>query len=129
MRQSCEKKSADIRLLICGDVISLKSILDAEAIYIHSPGVVDSQVTFLQAVHRGDVQYDRMEVHVFKINRIDTNAVMLSGAAVTDGNFYGEELRLDELFIMTWLKRREGWKLSSYQTTPFEPLPDDAQRE
>lgn len=111
------------RALMSGDVILLKSIFDNDAVYIHSCGMVDSEDTFVDTVRRGQVRYQRVEIHIFRIKRMTPSLVMLSGAAVMNGIFYGQRRQLDELFSMCWLKRRDGWKLSSFQSTALDTYP------
>jgi hypothetical protein len=103
--------------LIKGDVSALKAILDLDASFIHSDGMVDSAETFIETVRNGNLRYDGIEMHVFRMKTLGARVLILSGAVVTERSVYGKRQRLDELFSMAWLMRPEGWKLSSYQAT------------
>jgi hypothetical protein len=98
----------------------VSSIYEADAIIIHSFGVVQNGRSFINAIRASDLRYERTEIEIFRAIRFGTTGIVVSGAAVTNGVFFGERRMLDDLFVMVWSREREGWKLISFQSTPAD---------
>lgn len=106
--------------MLAGDIEALASLLDDNAVYIHSSGVVDDEKSYLQPLRTGDVSYRAIDLTVTRLRYLAPSVVLLSGRATFDTVQFAQVKPLDNLFIMTWVRHADGWKMASWQSTPVK---------
>lgn len=106
------------RAMLSGDTTALTTFLADDAIYIHSSAVVDDEKSYLVPLQSRQIRYEAIDITVTKLRRLGANAVLLSGRAVMRTVQDGRSRPLDNLFIMTWVKTVDGWRMASWQSTP-----------
>lgn len=106
------------RAMLSGDTTALTTFLADDAIYIHSSAVVDDEKSYLVPLQSRQIRYEAIDITVTKLRRLGANAVLLSGRAVMRTVQDGRSRPLDNLFIMTWVKTADGWRMASWQSTP-----------
>lgn len=104
--------------MMSGDTTALAKLLADDAIYIHSSAVVDDEKSYVLPLQSRQIQYDAIDITVTKLRRLGAGVVLLSGRAVMQTVQNGQSRRLDNLFIMTWIKTADGWRMASWQSTP-----------
>jgi hypothetical protein len=104
--------------MMSGDTTALAKLLADDAIYIHSSAVVDDENSYVLPLQSRQIQYDAIDITVTKLRRLGAGVVLLSGRAVMQTVQNGQSRRLDNLFIMTWIKTADGWRMASWQSTP-----------
>jgi len=104
--------------LLEGDVAALSKLLHPDAVYIDASGAVDVGNTFLEPIRIGEIQYVSIHITVDHFRYLAPTVVLLSGSAQIKTIQFGEITPLDNLFMMTWVRRPDGWKMSSWQSTP-----------
>ena len=104
--------------MVSGDTTALAKLLADGAIYIHSSAKVDDEKSYVVPLQSRQIQYDAIDITVTKLRRLGANAVLLSGRAVMRTVQDGRSRPLDNLFIMTWVKTVDGWRMASWQSTP-----------
>ncbi|MFY0254931.1 nuclear transport factor 2 family protein [Chitinophaga sp. 30R24] len=104
--------------MLSGDVKSLASLLAENAVYIHSSSVVDDEKSYLVPLESKTVRYEAIDITISKIVRLGPGVILLSGRGVMQTVQFGESRPLDNFFIMTWVKYPDGWRMSSWQSTP-----------
>ena len=104
--------------MMSGDTTALAKLLADDAIYIHSSGVVDDEKSYVVPLQSRQIQYDAIDITVTKLRRLGAGVVLLSGRAVMQTVQDGRSRPLDNLFIMTWVKTADGWRMASWQSTP-----------
>ena len=106
------------RAMVSGDTTALAKCLADDAIYIHSSADVDDEKSYMVPLQSRQVQYEAIDITVTNLRRLGAGAVLLSGRAVMQSVQYGQSRPLDNLFIMTWVKTADGWRMASWQSTP-----------
>jgi len=106
------------RAMVSGDTTALAKFLADDAIYIHSSADVDDEKSYMVPLQSRQVQYEAIDITVTNLRRLGAGAVLLSGRAVMQSVQYGQSRPLDNLFIMTWVKTADGWRMASWQSTP-----------
>lgn len=98
------------------DVTALEGLYDAELIYAHSTGVVETKGQYMERLRGGKQRYDDV--------RIEKTQVALHGAAAVALSFVrmrgkSDERLFDDHLMMThvWVKKGGAWKLAAHQTT------------
>jgi secreted protein with Ig-like and vWFA domain len=104
--------------MMSGDTTALAKLLADDAIYIHSSAVVDDENSYVLPLQSRQIQYDAIDITVTKLRRLGAGVVLLSGRAVMQTVQNGQSRPLDNLFIMTWIKTADGWRMASWQSTP-----------
>jgi len=104
--------------MVSGDTTALAKLLADGAIYIHSSAKVDDEKSYVVPLQSRQIQYEAIDITVTKLRRLGAGVVLLSGRAVMQTVQNGQSRRLDNLFIMTWIKTADGWRMASWQSTP-----------
>jgi hypothetical protein len=112
------REQARQQAMLEGDVTTLSSLLHPDAMYIHSSGMVDNKRTYMEPLRMGDVTYQAIGVTVEHIRYLTSTVNLLSGRAKMQTIQFAKNNPLDNLFIMTWVRHSDGWKMSSWQSTP-----------
>ncbi len=106
------------RAMVSGDTSALAKLLAYDAIYIHSSADVDDEKSYLVPLQSRQIRYEAIDITVTKLRRLAAGVVLLSGRAVMQIIQHGRSRPLDNLFIMTWVKTADGWRMASWQSTP-----------
>ncbi len=106
--------------MIDGNVEVLSKLLHPDAVYIHSSGVVDNNITYIEPLRAGDITYQAIDITVEHVRYLTSSVVLLSGRAKMQTIQFAQDKPLDNLFIMTWVRHPDGWKMSSWQSTPVK---------
>ena len=104
--------------MVSGDTTALAKLLADGAIYIHSSAKVDDEKSYVVPLQSRQIQYEAIDITVTKLRRLGAGVVLLSGRAVMQTVQNGQSRPLDNLFIMTWIKTADGWRMASWQSTP-----------
>jgi hypothetical protein len=112
------RERAREQALLDGDFETLSSLLDHNAVHVHASGLVDNKETYMQPLRKGDVVYRSMDVTVDRVHYLTSAVVQLSGRANMDTTPSSRSEPSNSQFIMTWVHAPDGWKLSSWQSTP-----------
>jgi ketosteroid isomerase-like protein len=101
-----------------GDVQSLAKLLDEELIYIHSTALRDDKAAYLKLMDTGYLAYKRFDPIMTKILVVSADHVIVSGRIAIDITWNGASKALDNVYILTWVRRpRQGWQFLSWQST------------
>ena len=105
------------RAMLSGDRVALASLLAQGAVYIHSSGLVDDEKTYLDSVRANKTKYKAIDLRVSTVRLLSQDVVLLSGTTKISALQRERRLELDNVFVMTWVRGADGWRMTSWQST------------
>ena len=106
--------------MLAGDLKVLASILHDDLIWIHSNGKAHGKSGFLGTIQPfGPVDYKDFLLAVHSTFRLGHDAWLINGRLQSNTLIAGRPQKIDAIFIATWLRDEQGWRLTSWQSTPW----------
>ena len=125
-----QAKPVDIEMLdkswssaiLAKDTAALDKLLDADLVYAHASGVVDTKPQYLTKIKSGRQLYKTFEQRKVSVKMHGDTAVTQSWARVTGVNQDGP---FDDkiMLLHVWMKKGAAWRLVAHQTARVDKLP------
>jgi len=106
--------------MLSSDIENLETLLADEVVYIHSSAMVDNERTCLLPPELRQSSYEAIDITVTEWRYLTPNVVLLNGRSVMRAVQSGQSKPLDSLFVATWVKYPDGWRMASWQSTPVK---------
>jgi ketosteroid isomerase-like protein len=102
--------------VVAQDFAKLDRFLNANLIYAHSTGAVESKEAYLKRLHSGAQKYDAIEyektvVHVYGDTAVAHSHLTMRG--MSNGAPFNDRL----MMMHVWVKTDGHWQLAAHQTT------------
>ncbi|AXF06289.1 nuclear transport factor 2 family protein [Paraburkholderia hospita] len=118
--QQCE--DARYAAMLSKDVGTLERLLDERLIYVHSTGVADTTISYIEGLVGGIWDYQKIDRTESRIEIDNDTALVFSKLTIqmiTRGTFkvFGSRA------LAVWVRRTDGWRLLAVQSgsIPGEP--------
>ena len=102
------------------DLETLSGLLDEQLVYVRNSGVVDSKVSYLESLRRGETVYDLIE-HTNHAVRLYGCVAILSGQGRYDVRIADKSLTLMLRYHSLWQKKQAKLSFVSWQATRVPP--------
>jgi ketosteroid isomerase-like protein len=99
-----------------GDFAAMERMFADDLVYIHSSTVVDTKASFIESMRSGNVKYRKMTRGDVKVRTFGSVAI-ITGNGVFEVTARGQDLRLELLFTVVWVKRAGNVQFVSWQAT------------
>lgn len=112
---------ARYQAMIAADREALATFLSDDLVYIHSNGIRENKVQFLDAVEAGDIRYLSIQPLETQV-RDQGRWAVLTGAVRMTVHTGGRQRSADLFFTAVYERVHRQWQLSSWQTTQTDKL-------
>jgi hypothetical protein len=108
------------------NIARLDQLLGDALIYIHSSAIADDKAAYLASLRSGELRYHVFEREGVRVVPLGQDAALVSGRIRIQLTLHGEHKRPDNLFVDVWVRRAEGWRMVSWQSTPIPATQPDS---
>ena len=105
------------RAMLAHDIAALDGLLAAECVYVHSTGLAESKIEFLNGVRDGLYEYERVHPIAERIMRGETMAVVYTQLDFQGGPRGQAHVPVHLITTLVWVRQENGWRLSVRQAT------------
>jgi ketosteroid isomerase-like protein len=106
--------------VVAQDFAKLDRVLDANLIYAHSTGHVESKEEYLKRLHTGAQKYDAIEYDEITVHLYGKTAVAHSHLTMR-GTSNGAPFNDRVMMLNVWVNSGGHWQLAAHQTTKVAP--------
>ena len=105
------------------DTATLRELVDAELLYVHSNGLEESRRDFLNNVATGAIEYRTMQLipGTQRIEQLGRKAALVQGEVAVSGLYKGTPFDITLRYTSVYRKRRGRWHLLTWQSLKIEP--------
>ena len=102
--------------LIARDLDALGACLDQELVYVHATGVRHDRAQWLEYARTGP-RFHEVRLQAEQV-RVHGEVALLAGRLhLRLERADGEVIRAESLVTQAWVRREDGWRLASFQST------------
>jgi len=105
------------KLLLNADVNALTDLVSDDLQFVHSSGLKDTKMTYLDAIRAGAVIYRSANSAIETVVPLGDGAFIASGVVKMEVTVRGTERSLHSMFMVIWRREQESWRLVAHQTT------------
>ncbi|QGY80630.1 nuclear transport factor 2 family protein [Sphingorhabdus lacus] len=104
--------------MVACDLTALDELIDDEALYVHTNGLLETKAEYLARVRDRTYRYQAVTQPEMAVRMLSENVAVVTGriilqVVVPGGNIQSAEGRS----IVLWARRDGGWKMQHYQGT------------
>lgn len=104
--------------MVACDLDALDELIDDEALYVHTNGLLETKAEYLAHVRDRTYRYQAVTQPEMAVRMLSENVAVVTGliilhVVVPGGNIQSAEGRS----IVLWARRDSGWKMQHYQGT------------
>lgn len=104
--------------MLNADIDALQRLLAEDLVYVHSTGHVDSKLSYIGHIQRGDLRYRQLAMEGLTV-RIVGPVALVHGQMRAQIEVQGQAHSMRSLFFTVWSAQDDGvWQLRSHQGTP-----------
>lgn len=98
---------------------SLRNILDARCLYVHSNGWTQSATEVIADMQSGKLRYQKINFTDVQARQFES-MVIVTGKGQFEGNMQGKTFAMPLAFTEVYVKRKANWKLVSRHACKIE---------
>ena len=114
--EALQAEQARYAAQMSNDFAAMERLFGDDLVYIHSSTTVDTKASFIESMRSGAVKYRNMTRGDVKVRTFGSVAI-ITGSGSFEVTARGQDLRLDLLFTVVWVKRAAGVQFVSWQAT------------
>ena len=98
---------------------SLRNILDARCLYVHSNGWTQNAAEVIADMQSGKLRYQKIHFSDVQARQFES-MVIVTGKGQFEGNMQGKTFAIQLAFTEVYVKRKASWKLVSRHACKIE---------
>lgn len=98
---------------------SLRNILDARCLYVHSNGWTQNATEVIADMQSGKLRYQKIHFSDVQARQFES-MVIVTGKGQFEGNMQGKTFAIQLAFTEVYVKRKTSWKLVSRHACKIE---------
>ncbi|MCC6762742.1 MAG: nuclear transport factor 2 family protein [Chitinophagaceae bacterium] len=98
---------------------SLRNILDARCLYVHSNGWTQNATEVIADMQSGKLRYQKIHFSDVQARQFES-MVIVTGKGQFEGNMQGKTFAIQLAFTEVYVKRKASWKLVSRHACKIE---------
>lgn len=104
--------------MLNSDTTTLERLLAEDLHYLHSNTIADTKLSYISFLKSGNIQYQEIERENVLL-RVYGDTVVVTGRILFTALINSKIKFLDNMFVNIWAKRKQGWQLVHWQSTPI----------
>ena len=111
-----QRDAARVAALLAKDTTVLDDLLDDELVYVHSTGVADTKVSYLEGLMTGVWDYHKLSLRDHRYV-VHTGTVLVFCRMAIEITVRGTFKSFESNALLVWIQRPSGWKLAAVQSS------------
>jgi ketosteroid isomerase-like protein len=107
--------------MVAGDLALLDSMIDDEALYVHTNGLRETKAEYMEMVRSGAYRYQAVTQPEMVIRMLGSDVAVVTGRTILHAILPDGSIKeVDGRSIVLWARRGgAGWQMQHYQGTRF----------